>query len=118
MITLSHYTKQVGLTGIASSQGLRATDFLRLNDPRELTFGMEAIFKLAIDLLFQRIPSDQRNSVPTENLYNDIPNYMEQIRERVQLGGGYDSVYVTSFAMGSEYQNQQGDLSLYRLYGE
>lgn len=118
MIKLSHYTSETGLIGIVRSQGLRATEFLRLNDPMEFTYALSAIQEEALKITLSKIPPALRDPAKSDlHLTSMIPEYFCRLREQAQQNNGYGSLYVTSFARGrNDSENEQGIPALWDRY--
>lgn len=70
---LSHYTSERGFIGIVRSQGLRATDFLSLNDQSEYVYAFQAIHRAALDLIIEKIPTDLRDPAKSDDFLRTHP---------------------------------------------
>jgi len=115
---LSHYASERGLIGIVRSQALFATNFLDLNDSSEFFYALRIIVEESVQKALQLIPEEIRGPLREDfDLEKSMEEYLQQIRANIADSDGYDSLYVTSFAVGrSDDENQRGILTLWDRY--
>jgi hypothetical protein len=118
MSFLSHYTALEGLSGIAGSQSMRATDFVKLKDPAEVTYGLSAISKAGLKLCLDGVPQDLRNNtVNTDELLNSGPSSPKILRDEMSKSLASTSAFIISFARGlDDDEDERGIRSLWHIY--
>jgi len=118
MSLLSHYTSLEGLSGIARSQSMRATDFLQLKDPAEVTYGLSAISKAGLKLCLDGVPQDLRNNtVNTDELINSGPLSSMILKNEMSKSLASTSAFIISFARGlDDDEDERGIRSLWHIY--
>jgi hypothetical protein len=115
---LSHYTNAQGLVGIARTQSLWATEFISLNDKTEFTYALCKISKTALSLALECLPFDVVNLAMGKGVLDNIDDKItEEIRNHASSKNGYESLFVTSFALSrNTEQNRDGIGELWAEY--
>ncbi len=116
---LSHYTKRVGLEGIAQSKTLWATKFTEVNDKTEMEYGHVEMNKLGIKAALAEIDKHLIPGYPRAELDHDDAGkrIAAQFRSSFEGPNGSEPLYVFSFAEArTEDQERRGILTLWDRY--
>jgi hypothetical protein len=112
---LSHYTTRSGLEGIATSQTLRATSFMELNDTSEFFFAWSMLLEEATKEVVDGVPASLRpTDISVDAWSKKILIEFKQAARKIDPQG---HVFVFSFARSvNEEQERNGILTLWRDY--